>query len=501
MPVPRRARAEPRTAQPAWMFWTLVAVVALAPLPFGANHPWSWSLLALAVAVLLVGAGAVACVTGRGDPGGWARLAWAMAAFAAFAAWSLLQAATGMPAAWTDPMWRETAEAIGRPLAPRIGLDPENTITTLMRLATYGGVLLLASELGRRRNRVNGALWVLALAGLAYAVYGLVEQFAATGRILGIAKWAYPLDLTSTFVNRNHYGAYAGLGLLVVATLLAGEFGRASAGARGRHPITVLDRLSWRAFALLGAAAVIAAALAWTRSRGAMVATGLALPVLVAALLWGGQLRLRLAAALAVLMATAAAVVPLAAPTLTLGRYLDVAADIDGRSALNAVSVRAIVDRPLLGTGLGSYPAAFLRHRGADFGDDPRRYIQAHNSYLELAMESGVPAALALLAILAVLVAILLRSLPGASSPGPALGLAATTLVGVHSAIDFSLQIPAVAATWCLLLGLALARASPIPAARDARGGARRRRPGGSDPPEPGTDRSVAEEGAVEARQ
>ena len=35
-------------------YWLLLIVVALAPLPFGANRPWSWSFLSLVVGILLI---------------------------------------------------------------------------------------------------------------------------------------------------------------------------------------------------------------------------------------------------------------------------------------------------------------------------------------------------------------------------------------------------------------------------------------------------------------
>ncbi len=36
-------------------YWILLITLALAPLPFGANRPWSWSLLSLVIGILLIG--------------------------------------------------------------------------------------------------------------------------------------------------------------------------------------------------------------------------------------------------------------------------------------------------------------------------------------------------------------------------------------------------------------------------------------------------------------
>ena len=45
-----------------------------------------------------------------------------------------------------------------------------------------------------------------------------------------------------------------------------------------------------------------------------------------------------------------------------------------------------------------------------------------------------------------------------AGAIAPALGLSSTVLVAVHSLADFSLQIPAVAATYALIMGVATVR-------------------------------------------
>ena len=43
----------------------------------------------------------------------------------------------------------------------------------------------------------------------------------------------------------------------------------------------------------------------------------------------------------------------------------------------------------------------------------------------------------------------------------PCIGVAATVLIAVHSTVDFSLQNPAVAATYALLMGAAVAQSWP----------------------------------------
>ncbi len=36
------------------IFWSLIALVVLAPLPFASVHPWSWGLIASITGILLI---------------------------------------------------------------------------------------------------------------------------------------------------------------------------------------------------------------------------------------------------------------------------------------------------------------------------------------------------------------------------------------------------------------------------------------------------------------
>jgi len=133
-----------------------------------------------------------------------------------------------------------------------------------------------------------------------------------------------------------------------------------------------------------------------------------------------------------------------------------------GRGAVYSLVVRAIGDAPLLGTGYGSFRDVFPLYRDATV-DGPRAWEQAHNTYLENALELGIPAAVALWgAVLGCArccwLGVRLRRRNGFY---PAVGVAATALVAAHSTVDFSLQIPAVSVTYAFILGIACAQSYP----------------------------------------
>ena len=80
----------------------------------------------------------------------------------------------------------------------------------------------------------------------------------------------------------------------------------------------------------------------------------------------------------------------------------------------------------------------------------------AHNDYLEAVLELGLPAALLLAAAIALMIGCCLKGVRVRKrmEEFPALACAASVVVGLHALADFSLQIPAIAASYAALLGL-----------------------------------------------
>jgi O-antigen ligase len=121
------------------------------------------------------------------------------------------------------------------------------------------------------------------------------------------------------------------------------------------------------------------------------------------------------------------------------------------------ITLNAISDYPMLGIGLGSFASIFPIYVPEALS---YYYDTAHNDYLQNMLELGIPATMALLVALIWLVALCFRGLRIRRRDAlyPALGLAASVLVGLHSMVDFSLQIPAVTITYVFLLGIGVAQ-------------------------------------------
>jgi O-antigen ligase len=451
-PRPRERPAGERRRWETVLFWLLLSVVLLAPLPLGSNRPLPASALAAAVGALLCAWG-IGRLLARPPPTLSLRPLWPACALVGFAAaWAALQAAPFTPSGWHHPYWSEAREVLGTAQGGAISINPGATSNRLMGLLAYGGIFWLALHLCRSSARAHRVLFALAAGGLLYAAYGLFEVVDSGTEVV-----------SSTFVNRNSYATYAGMTVLCGLGLVVGELRR---GARAetslrRLATSVLRRLDTPLAVGVTAGLVAGAALLLTQSRGAFVALCAALVVFV----WSLR-RMALVSSGSVVKAAAILVIGLFLGLLwltgeeTLGRLTAADAHALNRLAYYRTTWDAIGDRPLLGTGYGTYADAFKAYNhpgtGTYFLD------KAHNTYLQAVMELGWPAAAALYAGVGLLVARCIRGRlhRGGSAAYPAVLAACSVLVGVHALVDFSMEMPANAATFALLLGVGCAQAA-----------------------------------------
>lgn len=443
------------------LFRLLLGLVLLSPLPLGSARPLAWSLMAVLVALLLTGWGIAVLIGKARAPLSMARL-WPVALpFALALGWAFLQTTSLIPAGWWHPLWTEAAQALGRsPAYGAVSVDPEMTLTGILRLVSYGGVFWLSVQLGRDRSRAWEALIWVALAGVAYAVYGLIVHFSGWERILWLEKWAYPGDLTATFVNRNAYGAYAGLGVVCCIALFIHALRPSRTGGE-RHAFEMAETVLVRALPYLVGAVVLGTALLLSHSRGAFLCTGLAVIVLMIALVAARIARPRTALILSVAMLGTGLAVLGVSGERTVQRLATTAeqADDEKRLDLYRLSARAIADAPLTGHGLGAFLPAFRMYRDTSLGT-PAVWEYAHNVHLETFMDLGVPAAVLLYGSSAVVLGVCARGLIRRRRDRvyPAVAISAATLLAAHGVVDFSVQMPAIAATLALLLGVGYAQ-------------------------------------------
>ncbi len=441
------------------IFRFYLALILLMPLPLAAVHTWVWSLVACIVAVMLIAWAGTLALRGQAPAVGIGHT-WTFALpFVLAVVWAVVQMLPATPPTWHHSLWQETAQALGAPKTGSVSLDPFETGSAVLRLLTYAGIFWLALQYCRLPDRASQVIHALSLAGLIYASYGLVIQFSGANMVLWFQKTAYVGSLTSTFINRNSYAAYAGLGLICTSAAFIQLVVSAGHGDLSRREKTrrVVESLSARGWLYLVAWVILATALVLTGSRGGLLCAALGLGALFLCVGLTQAIRLRHAILIALPLLLLGLAFFFYSGEITAKRLTESNVALAERAHVYQLTSQGIEEHPIFGVGYGTFLDAFrfYRDEAVDLVFD-----KAHNTYLENALELGIPAAVLLfVAIFALFVHCILGVRRRRRHEIYAcVGIAATLQLAVHSLIDFSLQIPAVAATYAMIMGMAAAQ-------------------------------------------
>lgn len=439
-----------------------LVLILLSPLPFGSNRAWAFDSMAVGIAFLSL----LLLISGREK---YRRLSLNLIRlpiilFVIVAAWCGAQISLTGPDSLTHPFYSLMHEA-GIEADAHLSLWSDAGLSSLMRLCSYALVFVASFMLHQSQTVLHrSARWILN-AGFAYSLYGMVLYFNQNDSILWFAGHYDTGRLHSTFINPNNFATFAGLSLLLALPGLLDAIREASryglSSNFGRHYF--YDKLVISHWPTLIKMAVIGTALLLSQSRGGFLATAAAFLVFFLALQLTGKMRGNTSILLALLAVLLYLLFDESGDAVSARFNEDLLKN--ERLLVYDLVHQANQQNPWLGHGLGSFEKAFRLYRDENILG---YYDKAHNSYLELIFEIGYPAALLLCTAVAVLLAQCLQGIRVRRQQFlyPAVGLSAGVLVAVHAIVDFSLQIPAVAYTFCLILGLAVAQSKSAKGAR-----------------------------------
>ncbi len=451
------------------VFRLFLAGVITLPLALAGVPQFAWTSYSVVIGLLLCLGLFASGITGSSNEA--RKIAVPLALNLVFCAYVAFQAIswpvnTGLQ----HPVWAAAAIALpGTPMANSLALDSTATLDALTRFLAYTGTFWLAFLFARSSQRASQMLKVFVIAAASYATYGLIVfSFFDNTTVLWFEKYTYLPDLTSTFINRNSFSTYAGIGVIAsLAWLIKNASGISVPSAEWRMKIVAITEQGLPILTLpLITFLTLLAALFLTHSRGGLLSTFGGIITLTGLLACRKKNRKLLLPVLICVLFVSIFIFGLG--ELTLDRIITTSMSTEERSKIYAIMMEAIQLRPWTGYGYGNFEQAFPM-----FLDDNIRhyYDRGHNDYLELILGVGIPAALCPLLMIAWLT---IRCVIGVLTRRrylvfPALGAACTVLVGIHSTMDFSLQMPAVAASFAFLLGLGTGQAWSISADSEAR--------------------------------
>jgi len=423
--------------------WGVLALLILAPLPFGSVRPGAVLAIELAAAAL----GLVTILLIGSDEDAWAAVPkLPLGIGLAVVALGIFQIVP-LPFSIAE-RFNPTAELV-RPLVPYLGLDhppavswsvaiPETT-DALLRFVAYVLIGLAAavgfdSERSRRRFA-----FVLVAAAVFQAVYGSGEYLTGRQHIFRFAKKYYLDSATGTLINRNHFATLLAIALPFALTLAIPRRTERKAQTWRERLLALSDGRGLLRLFAVSASALIWMGLLLSHSRAGLLAAVAGAAVVLF------HFRNTSAARWTALAGGAVLVTLL---TLELSqapgeRFFSVKDDLDAKAGRLTVwrDSRALVAaRPIVGWGFGTFESAFPTVQSADIDV---HYDHAHNDWLEWLTEGGALAFLAAASLLAL-----------ALRRGDTASKAALIAIALHAMWDFSLRIPAVAVMAAATMGM-----------------------------------------------
>jgi O-antigen ligase len=374
--------------------------------------------------------------------------------FSLVVAWGVLQVSGWTPEEWASSISAADALRLPSP-SRRIALDAQQQWTAILLLLTYAAVFLLAIIFSERAPDAKQVLKAVVVVATLTTLYSMVVTAVnAQSHITGVSFWVpHEGYFSGTLISPNNYGTYAGMAALTSLALglppIDLERGAVTARERWRRRLTALGggRSVWLALTPVLCMGVL---LSGSRAAATSLLLGL---IAVVVLHVRGWARWALVPLIPIAAVIAAALVPNATRLLERAMSL-LLHGAPGRDELYAAALRAIALRPATGWGMNSFPELYNVFQPVTLEE---YFDKVHNTYLELAFDLGVPAAVALLVSVGLLV---WRCFVGfrrrhRDRELPALAISVSVLAGFHSLFDFSLQIPGVACTYFALLGVA----------------------------------------------
>jgi len=328
------------------------------------------------------------------------------------------------------------AAIVAAQLVFKLSVYPYGTKYKALEYGVYAAALIIGSEGFKNWQLRRALMMVLSAFVTLYAAFALIQNFTSNGKLYWIVPLRFGGWMYGSYVNHAHYSGLVEMLVPFPLVLAAGH------------------RLGGPARILAGFGALLAGvSIFLSGSRGGMISCTVG--VLFLGLLHFRRERKRATVVAYVVFCLAFV---LALGYLNRGDLLARFKDLNPvqRWQVSIDSVQMVRERPLLGWGLGNFATAYPRFRTFYTNNFVN---EAHNDYAQVLVETGI---IGFAVVIWFLVALFwntaARFRQWQQSWSRSAGVAA--MVGlvallIHSFVDFNLQIPANAAVFFFLCGLA----------------------------------------------
>ncbi len=320
-----------------------------------------------------------------------------------------------------------------------LSLDVEGTLRSFMTMIP-AAILFVGALFLSRSGRVR-LLWVILAFALLGSALGIIQ--ATSGGLLTFFPSGHKGFATGLFVNRNHNAAMLLVAMPIVAGLAAMQISRGK--PTGIWMTASLSGIILLALGVLG-----------TTSRMGLALLPLTITASLVLLLYRRVGARTVAAAVATLTL-------IGVMLAVAGRIGRVVERFSGHPELRLTfwtDVRWALDHyGLWGTGFGTFEQVFKSAESLD-SVIPQTVNHAHNDFLEIALEGGWPAIGLLIAFVVIVIVGVVRGFsPQARGGRPVSTTIAAVGIGVvlaASLVDYPLRMPALSSVLALLVAMLL---------------------------------------------
>jgi len=363
-----------------------------------------------------------------------------------FAALILLQLVPLPPQVWAGLPGRQPYLALARLIGSAdqwrpLNLTPDLGFNAAMALLPCFAVLALLAQLHARNLWISVA--ALAIVGAGAALLSLAQQADGVDSALRLYRITSENSAVGLFANRNHNATLLAISLPVIAVCTSGAAGggRASrmigfGGIALSMLILVTIPLTGSRFGLVtGLVGAMSALIFWLRALPALVGDRRQKGVVPGLTVLGVLFVVAIVAALTSDRGQA------------LQRLLSASLADDQRWKLWPTLMEMVSTFIPWGSGFGSFEPVFRRFEPLD-NLTPSYFNQAHNEFVQLAIEGGLPALLLAVAFLLWWIWRTAAAWRGGAARGaalPQLGSVVTGIIMISSVLDYPVRTPLIA--------------------------------------------------------
>ncbi len=325
---------------------------------------------------------------------------------------------------------------------------------SMVRFVVYGLFFFGFLQTLQSRRRINVAVSFLLAMGCFEALYGLMETYSGSHKVLWYTMNYAKERVKGTFINGNHFAAYMAMGV-VLAAAFAGAIApekrvsrnnsrrKPSLSARVASFLEGEEALFKRV--LVGFSGVLMGiGLIFSASRGAILSWAGAMFLMGLLLVLRKQYRRKGVLLIGIFLLICGYAVQIGVE-YPLERFMKMESGMESRSRYAARTMDLFEDFQVAGVGVGNFQYAFPKYQSEK--DKKKYYIFAHNDWAQYMAEAGI---LGLGLLLGGVGYYLFKTLKlwarRKDAYAVCLGVApvvALVYIGLHSYVEFTLHTPA----------------------------------------------------------